>query len=377
MKQIKLSLFIIFLAGCQEKYELPLKETDLSLLVVEGVLNVQGPTAITLSRSVKVNDQAQFKPVGGAVIRVEGKDNTNIALREAGNGYYEHTQLPLVIGQEYRIRIRLGNKEYLSDYVVAKKSPAIDSVSWKKNADGLKIYVSTHDPSNDSKYYKWEFDETWEINSYYASRLGIVWVDRPPPQKGYYSVVPAASSNYVCWKYDRSKNIYTGSSAQLQSDIISQQPLLQIPNFSEKIGVRYSILVKQQVLAKEAYEFYRLLKANTESIGTIFDPQPMELPGNIKCISNPAEKVIGFLTASSITEKRIFITAREADWRYPQYCAPERVVDNPDSLAQYLPNYLPFDSETGTNGTNYYLLAFNTCVDCTKRGGNLARPSYW
>ena len=125
MKQLKFLLFITLVTGCQEKYELPLKETDLSLLVVEGVLNVQGPTTITLSRSVKVNDQAQFNPVRTAVVRVEGKDNTTVGLSESGNGSYVHPKLPIIIGQEYRIRIRLGNKEYLSDYVIAKKSPVV------------------------------------------------------------------------------------------------------------------------------------------------------------------------------------------------------------------------------------------------------------
>src|SRR5690349_5762180 len=156
MKKIGILFFIVLLAGCRDRFDLPLHENDVSLLVVEGVLNAgQGPTAITLSRTVKVNDATVFQPVLHARLIVEGKNGGSFDLSEAGNGNYTNAQLPLVIGQEYRLRIQSDNKEYVSDYVVARKVPEIDSVTWKNQNNGLTIYANTHDPSDSTRYYKW------------------------------------------------------------------------------------------------------------------------------------------------------------------------------------------------------------------------------
>ena len=104
MKQVTLPLFLVLLfAGCRDKYELPLRDNDVSLLVVEGVLNSgTGSTNITLSRTVKVNEATAFKPVLRAQLTVEGKNGGSFGLTETTNGNYTHSQLPLITGQEYR-----------------------------------------------------------------------------------------------------------------------------------------------------------------------------------------------------------------------------------------------------------------------------------
>jgi hypothetical protein len=372
MKKIPVLFIIVLMAGCKDKFEMPLRENDLSLLVVEGVLNAgQGPTTISLSRTVQVNAAKVFQPELKAKLTVEAKAGGNFDLSEAGNGNYTHSQLPLVIGQEYRLRIRTNdNREYLSDYVVARKTPDIDSVTWKRQNDGLTIYANTHDPSNNTKYYKWNFDETWEIRSFYAA--DYKWVSGT-------TIVFSPSYNHICWKYEKSTAITIGSTAQLSSDVVSEAPLQFIPLGSDKLSVRYSILLRQQSLTKEAYEFFKLMKSNTESLGSIFDPQPSELKGNITCISNPKEMVVGYLTASSIPEKRIFITSPEANWRYQQDCPPVTVPNLPDSLRLWVPGHLPFavDKFDFFGVPASYLMSTASCVDCTKRGGDLNRPAFW
>ncbi|HEX8377054.1 MAG TPA: DUF4249 family protein [Pedobacter sp.] len=68
--------------------------------------------------------------------------------------------------------------------------------------------------------------------------------------------------------------------------------------------------VKQYGITKEGFNFLAKMKENTEQVGGIFDPQPTELKGNIFCMTNPCEKVIGFMHAGRISEKRIFIKLR-------------------------------------------------------------------
>ncbi|MDQ3278497.1 MAG: DUF4249 domain-containing protein, partial [Bacteroidota bacterium] len=358
MKPIHFILFVmIFFAGCRDRYEMPLRDNDVSLLVVEGVLNVGGPTNITLSRTVRINDIVSFKPELNAQVTVEDKNGGSVPLTTIAPGTYNHVQLPMNVGQEYRLRIRTANnREYLSDFVVATLTPAIDSISWSRETDGVMLYANSHDPSNNTRYYKWDYDETWEIQSYYPA--DYKWL-------GGSTIVYVGLHNYQCWKYGRSSNILIGTTAQLQSDVLKEAPLTFINNGSEKLAVRYSILVRQQTLTKAAYEYLTMMKKNTERLGSIFDPQPSELRGNIRGVTNPQEDVIGYLTAASIAEKRKFITSNEVNWRFFQGCETIEVKPHPDSIKLWVPGYLPYSINEENGLIKSYNFSSAPCVDCT------------
>lgn len=377
------SLIIIFacsLFACREKYTATLKPSDKSALVVEGFLNGgTGPTTITLTRSYSINSPGIIPRVGGAQVTVEGDNGTSFSLAETGvnTGVYRHLQLNLVPTNNYRLRIRTtGGKEYLSEYVPVKLSQPIDSVNWKWENNGVMVYASTHDASNNSRYYRWDYEETWEIaTNYYsdvrlASVTPITVVTRAMPQEDVSR----------CWKYDVSRTIMIGSTAQLQSDVVFQAPLYYVPANIEKLGVRYSTLIKQSVLTKEAYEYFALMKKNTEQLGSIFDPLPSELRGNIKCLTDPDEQVIGFVTASSQQTKRIFINSQEIpDSKFIYInCDSKMVPIHPDTLRKYLPELEPYaEFRDAFNILTHYFIAQPPCFDCTKRNGNTTKPSYW
>jgi hypothetical protein len=326
-----------------------------------------GPTTINLSRTFKLDRIAQVIPELLAQVKVEGSDSSSVSLTESGSGVYNHAQLNLNLNKMYRIRIRTsGGKEYLSDFVTVKSTPDIDSVSWKQDNDGLKLFVNTHDPSGNTRYYQWKYTETWEIQSTYYSFLKYVNGQILPRNN-------PSEQVFVCWKNQSSSSILLGSSARLQSDVISEAPLLTIPKASEKLGIRYSILLKQNALTREAYDFFQVMKRNTESLGTIFDAQPSEIRGNIHSVTNPGERVIGLITASQLKEKRIFISNSQlVDWGFSMYCPNLFVDDIPDSIKKYIPSYLPYEY-TG----NGYNVSYPACVDCTLRGGLTTKPSFW
>lgn len=368
--------FLVFIVGCKEPYNPPVESTGQNMLVVEGILNsANGPTTIRLSRSLKLQDTARINPELNATLVVEGKDNTVRSLTSQGNGLYSSPGLNLTLNNEYRLRIRTsGGREYLSDYIVAKATPPIDSIGWRREEDGVQIYANSHDATNKTRYYRWEFEETWEIRSTYFSNFKYI---------GDGTVIPRAPGDdvSVCWKYHNSTNILVGSSAKLQSDVIFEAPLTFIGNGDERLGVRYSILVKQYALDKPSYEFYEMMKKMTESIGTVFDPQPSEIRGNIKAVADPNEMVIGYLTSASIVQKRIFISRYDVPlWGFVPYC-PEIVVPNKkDTLEAYYGSggYAPYEAVLNPNNVIIgYASSFPSCVDCTTRGGTVTKPTYW
>ena len=154
---------------------------------------------LRLTRTFKLDDSARLRGEQNALVTVEGKDNTTRQLTMNGDGIYTSPNLNLVLNQEYRLRIVTANgKEYLSEYVIAKKTPVIDSVSFRQNDKGVQIYVTTHDNTNNTRYYLWNYDETWEIRTYYFSTYKYENDVRYP--------IPRTSAEDVstCWKYGNS-----------------------------------------------------------------------------------------------------------------------------------------------------------------------------
>lgn len=370
-----LACWIIAGFACKEPYRPLIISSPRSLLVVEGILNTgNGPTTIRLTRTFKLDDTAKLQPELNALVMVEGKDNTTQPLVSSGNGMYASPGLRLVIGQEYRLKIKtVDGKAYASEYVIAKYTPAIDSLGWRQENEGVQLYVNTHDAAGNTRYYKWDYDETWEIRTYYFSEY----------KYENNVVTPRLPGEFVarCWKNNSSKNIIAGTSAKLDKDVIYRAPITYFYNGDEKLAVRYSIFLRQYALDKKGFEFYEVMKRNTESLGTIFDAQPSEQNGNIYCETDPAEFVIGYVTASEIRETRFFIEVKDLDkWRFYEDCPQLSIPNNPDSISQayaeglsiYNAIYPPVGNVIGR-----YYVSYAPCVDCTERGGDTVKPSYW
>jgi len=144
---------------------------------------------------------------------------------------------------------------------------------------------------------------------------------------------------------------------------------------------KYSILVTQYSITKEAFDYWKQLKKTTEEIGTLFGPLPSQLTGNFSSIQNPKELVIGFFSIGSVAENRIFIESKELV-AAAQYDTPYR---NCELFSLLLPD-VPDDIGTlivsdilSPNGPNIigYTYAAEQCVDCRLTGGTLTKPDFW
>ena len=382
-----LFLYIVFLiivtAGCKEKY-LPSRSSPITgYLVVEGFISSgQEPTSITLSRAIELVDSVNILYEHNAVVNIESDNNETFPLYENGNGVYVSSSLNLNNNQKYHLTIKTQDgKEYASDFATVKRTPAIDSISWKRENGGVKIYVNTHDPQNNTKYYHWKYEETWEFHAaYYSSLIYLYDQAGTPFAVGYRNADQSVDTTiHKCWNTVNSTNINLGSSEKLSEDLI-YLPLIYIDPSSEKLSVLYSFNVRQYALSHEAYLFFQKIKKNTEQVGSIFDPQPSELKGNIHCLSNPAEIVVGYIEVSEEKVQRIFIRNDELPgWNYSTRCAFITIDNNPDSIQKNGVGLHPTTAYTfGAFGLikQFFATPEENCMNCTLRGTNV-RPAFW
>ena len=147
---------------------------------------------------------------------------------------------------------------------------------------------------------------------------------------------------------------------------------------SEKLSVLYSINLKQYALSHEDYLFLSKIKKNTEQLGTIFDPQPSELEGNIHCVTNPNELVVGYVDVSEEMVKRVFISNAELPgWNYQSDCQLQTIDNDPGSIAEFGLSQIPVIPVLVVNlQIKKFSASAETCVDCTLSGTNI-RPPFW
>lgn len=374
--------FLGVVMGCRDKFEPTLDVPTTGYLVVEGFINSSpGKTVIKLSRTGQFAQNGPA-PETGALIEILGENFKSYTLKEVEKGTYESDLLNLK-DQSGRLKIKTFNgKIYQSDFINRLETPEIDSLSWKRTNDGLRVSVNAHDDSNQSKYYKWTYEETWELNSVFTSLYKLVSKIDPVTKKPRTEAVERQPGEekflFFCWKSNIFGGLILGSTAKLSKSIINQ-PLVFIPAESERLGVLYSIEAEQVALDEKGYEFFNQLKGDTELTGSIFNRQPTELKGNIRCLTNPTEPVIGYVGFTSKRKKRIFISDIEAAWNYPVSCElPFSILPVSDTLKKYSDRYTPLYMEPETPTTPQLLfVAGNRCVDCTSRNASNVRPIFW
>src|SRR5260221_3634204 len=165
-------LIIFALLCCRKPYNPPAIASPGSYLVVEGVIDSgNDSTFIKLSKTVNLNGKSTVNPVLGASVAVESDQNNSVPLLDVnGNGNYSSAPLNLPATQKYRLRINTSDgKQYLSDFIAVKPTPPIDSIGYVMQNGAVQLYLNTHDPANNTHYYRWEYTETWIFHSKYQS----------------------------------------------------------------------------------------------------------------------------------------------------------------------------------------------------------------
>lgn len=380
-----LILLLGFYLGCIDPYE-PEEITDFGELVVidANVNGTTGEASVVLTTTRSLNGEDTLEYISGAEVFLQTEANEIYNLRFTGNGTYSADNVLLQYGDKIRLHANISDsRQYISDFEEYLRTPDIDSVTYRADADGVKIYVSTHDPNNNTLYYKWDYFETWIFSAAYQS-LHVYETDAA----GNLILSSISTRNPAeldsmgfCFRDYASKQIIVGTSENLNQDIISSRNIYDASYAEGKFQYRYSVLVKQNALTKRSFEYWTNLSATTEGLGGFFDTQPANFESNIKNSANPGETVLGYFNVFSETEKRLFIDATEV----PEHETSETLSDicGTEDLLKFDPQVGNSPLAEQING-RYILVekeasaivATAKCSDC-RLTGYYETPEFW
>jgi hypothetical protein len=382
MHQIKNILFLftlLMLFSCIKPYNPVIDSNSANKYVVSGrVTDIEGWQDVDVSLSSPIGSP-KYIPLSDCKVYIKDDKDNIFELTENNPGQY-HVWMAkenLTPGTSYKVMVITPGREILesgfdkmptslkldSVYYILKDNPAPDPGQSPKV---MQFCVDLNAEGSYSQYYKYEVVETWE---YHAAHAAEYYYDGT-----FHKIDPPDTSHKTCWITVPALNVFTISTKSLSHNTYKQFPLHVIDGHTSRLGVLYSMLVRQFALNENAYNYWEQMRINSNEQGGLYEKQPLAIKGNLLNVSNAEKKVLGYFYAASESARRYFYKDVEGiELGFSNNCVEEplgRMGWLEFSKDDY-PVYYYYPT------THSLLILTQECVDCRITGGTTVKPEFW
>jgi hypothetical protein len=301
-----------FLVSCVHQVDVPTR-TVVPQLVVEGWITTDStPYTIRLSYTgpftntyqVSQDTSKYFITDARVTIMDDLGDSTPCIWTGSGNYLSADSNFIGTIGRTYTLRIYLSNgKTYLSKPETIYPVPPIDSLTLYYDTTWITdvrpnqfiISVHTHDPVGTRNYYRWTASAYIARKSWGGSCIpGLPVICGDP-----FSCLCFA----LCDQYVAENDINILSNQLINGHEIIQ-PACYIPIYW--FGKDF-LQINQYSISENVYSFWEQYQAQTNRTGSILDPLPSPVIGNIYNAIDSTDIALGIFSASAGTSQRWII----------------------------------------------------------------------
>lgn len=310
--------------------------------VVDGQITDKEGFQTVLVSMTSTTEKPNYNPLSYCKVTIIDNQGNVFNLKESPSikGSYSAWigKAYLKPGNSYHVKVVTASGiEIVSDFDQMPECPKVDSIYYirkdipTRNPDiftqGIQFYIDLDVENTNSHYYRWNLTETWEHHAF----------------------LPRSIAKSVCWTTKDVKNIYILSTKNLIQNKFLRYPLHFVDNKTARLNFCYSLLVNQFALSEAAYIYWDNLRKNSNEQGGLYNAQPLTVEGNLKSITNPDLKVLGFFSASSVKSKRIFVQNVPKLILFQEICEPDPQ-------------------------TNTYSIG---CTECDYISGTTTKPNFW
>ena len=313
----KIFLFVGLVFGsvsCVDPYQLQTSNYEEAIVIEASITNEVTKHEVKVSKTYRLEDDNGNASITDAEVFVTDSDGVQYNFEFDTNSYKSTSEFAALPEKQYTLTINSSNgKTYKS---TPKKLTTVNQIESvvpivKTNLDGergVSIAVNSFDPTNTSKYYRYEYEETSKVT---APKWRPAYAVVNPDNSGivghpFIELFNRTEEARTCYTPNKSNSIILTNTSTLIEDRVSEFEIRFLHQSDYTIAERYSVLVKQYVESLESYTYYRILQELSQS-GEVLSPnQPGFIAGNLFSVDNPNEKVVGYFNVSSVSEKRIF-----------------------------------------------------------------------
>lgn len=388
----KLPLFLA-LTGCVYGYETVVPEKAVDRLVVDGDIRIGAETVITLGgvRPIGSTSAASTIDFTGAKMWLEGEDGSRIdgemSVTEAGRFTMDTRNSSYQTRYRLNISIPSRSRSYKSDWLDVQSDSSIDDLYFRAEEDKESLNFFFDISSKSSKYFRWYFDEEWEYMAEYKATLVYIhgkYLDEDGNEHtGRVVDMPADENTYYCWNRKMSTDINMMTTDNMSSNKLEAHKFNSIGFSDQRLSYIYRVSLYFFPVSKDGYDYWMQVKKNSNASGSLFAPVPSELRGNIHCVEDESEMVVGFVDASLQQKKVLYYWDIDNKYYKNPMTNAEKALeltttsDEDRWTVLYYSGSLPVYPDWGMVGYTGYFWANRRCVDCTALGGDKTRPDDW
>ena len=380
-------------SSCIEEFKLPLPLQEEAGIVIQGNLFMNAESVIYVNKPQAIGSKRKLESIADAEVYIISQDGTesNKAIYDKENERYIAAATELNPEQSYAVKVIANGETYQSEFLQILQTPEITDLNYKEQEDGVSVHISTEGSNDASRYYMWSYEEDWEFHA----ELDIAKFAKGEIycKSSFYSQIKGTfNPYYYCWRNNHSSQILVYDTSVLENNRITDHELYRISIDDQRISYIYSVLIKQWSIDAKTYEYYQTIEKQSENAGGLFSPMPMEIKGNVTCTSNPSKRTYGYVIASNVTTKRLFIYASDFQQLVSRYTTCDFSETGYDAARRDPLGFwriawssevrnsgavIVYGNTTGeiTEASVYYI---KRCVDCRAvEGSTKQRPYFW
>jgi hypothetical protein len=316
------------MTSCYKVYD-PSVDTVQKVLVVDSrITNVTDVYHVVLTYAGPFNSNKSAAPVSAANVYVTDNLGNSYKFTESDKGDYVSDSLKFTgqPGHIYQLHIvTMEGTEYESDpqrlFPEVKPDSVYAEFNTKEilsgntgpivNTHGADILIDIYNLTDTLPRFRFTADLVTQYfylvcpiyqkcDEYYCWMTDNANTSLNLTDDKYSQGSASVKKHAVCFLVD---NLYCSAQAYVkrylqENSTFYAEPTIDYRTFMIDNRILY---LNTYSLNNESYLYYKRLDQQVQSDGKLFDPIAVQLNGNIKCISDPEKKTIGFFEASSVS----------------------------------------------------------------------------
>ncbi len=362
MNRLLVFLFLITATCCVKEYSVPGMRYD-DVIVIDGMLNDNHTATVKISRTFNTI-QKNPEVVSGAEVYITDSDGKVLKLSEdqkdAGTYRADPAEIDVQAGKSYQLTVKENGNTYQTGQERMHAVPTIEDLSFEyaNDSTGVWILATATGSDDETRYFSWEYDETWKIRTPYVSQRFINYTECYPTQK--------------------SQGVYISTTESLTANKLVDNRVYFIDFMTDRLSFRYSTLLQLQSISRDTYLYLDHVKKINLSNGSLFDPIPSSLNGNVFC-NDKSVPVLGNFQVSAVSQKRMYVDYSELNpdeniyWA-SDYCEILLIslvdfVKKEDAISK---GWVVIDTPRELRLSNHL-----NCFNCNASGASNISPQWW
>ncbi len=294
--------FLILLASCETEISDFKTQNLSSAVVVYGEMSaLAGPYTVRLvyTSGYSPFDVTQFQGqvIPGADVRIIDELGAYVLLKETQKGVYQTSKnFKGTVGKKYKVRIKTSDgKEIESTLDELKSSVNLSEFSFVfKNSEKVEnmrfdLTAKIADNKNTEDYFLIKRQDFIQF---------LTTCPEPPPPPA-----PVPSCDCKCWQAPPNTQAILANDFLVNGSSIS----LGLSPVEYRDFTDYIVELQVYNVSKATYQFWNRQEEQRKIGGGLFDKVPAQIIGNLTCLNDPGQQVLGFLMVGGLNKQRLLV----------------------------------------------------------------------